>query len=74
MILKNSIAGVLDMEIEAYHKIQLFSWIFFPTFIGLAVMQYFFFFLYNGPLHPSAKILDGVDNTSKGRSNVKNPK
>ena len=73
MILKNSITGVLDMEIEAYHKIQLFSWIFFPTFIGLAVLQFFFFFLYNGPLHPSAKILDGVDNTSKGRSNVKNP-
>ena len=66
MILKNSIAGVLEMEIEAYHKVQLFSWIFFPIFIGFALLQLFFFFLYNGPLHPLAKILDGVDNTSKG--------
>ena len=63
--LKNSIAGVLDMEIESYDRIWLFVYMFPPIFITLAVLQYLFFFLYNGPLHPSAKILDGIDNTSK---------
>ena len=66
LFLKTSIIGVLDMEIEAYDKIQLFSWICFPIFSAMAVLQYFFFFLYNGPFHPSTKILDGIDNTSKG--------
>ena len=63
--LENSIIGVLGMEIEAYDRIQLMTYFIPPIFITLAVLQYLFFFLYNGPLHPSAKILDGTDNTSK---------
>ena len=63
--LKNSIFGVLGMEIESYDRIQLMTYLIPPIFITLAVLQYLFFFLYNGPLHPSAKILDGIDNTSK---------
>jgi hypothetical protein len=63
--LKNSIIGVLGMEVESYDRIQLITYLIPPIFITLAVLQYLFFYLYNGPLHPSAKILDGIDNTSK---------
>ena len=50
--------GALDMENEAFQKAQLFSWIFFPIWILLAIMQAVCFLLSNGKLHPLAKILE----------------
>ena len=65
-LLETSIAGVLDIEIDAYQQSWLFSFVFFPTFIGLAMIQYLAFFLYNGRFHPIARILDGTDEDSQG--------
>ena len=53
--------GALDMENEAFQKAQLFSWIFFPTWILLAIMQAVCFLLSNGKLHPLVKILEACD-------------
>jgi hypothetical protein len=64
--LETSIIGVLDLEIESYQMARLFSWVFFPIFIALAIVQYISFYLYSGRFHPMAKILDGNDNSSEG--------
>ena len=53
--------GALDMENEAFQKAQLFSWIFFPIWILLAIMQAVCFLLSNGKLHPLAKILEACN-------------
>ena len=53
--------GALDMENEAFKKAQLFSWIFFPIWILLAIIQAVCFLLSNGKLHPLAKILEACD-------------
>ena len=47
------------MEIEAFEQARLFSWIFFPLWIVLTIIQIVCFMLYNGRFHPLAKILDG---------------
>ena len=65
-LLETSITGVLDLEIESYERARMFSWIFFPIFIALAIMQYTSFYLYSGKFHPMAKILNGKDNSSAG--------
>lgn len=59
--------GALDMENEAFQKAQLFSWIFFPIWILLAIMQAVCFLLSNGKLHPLAKILEACDE-DKGKT------
>ena len=51
--------GHLEMEIEAFERARLFSWIFFPLWIVLTIIQIVCFMLYNGRFHPLAKILDG---------------
>ena len=53
--------GVLDMENESYQRAKLFSWVFYPILIGLAIIQVSSFLLYNGRYHPMAKILDGAN-------------
>ena len=65
-LLESSLIGVLDLEIESYQLARMFSWIFFPIFIALAIMQYTSFYLYSGKFHPVAKILNGKDNSSAG--------
>ena len=64
----DSILGALDMENEAFQKAQLFSWVFFPIWIMLALIQTICFLITNGRLHPLAKILEGCDASSKGKS------
>ena len=59
--LEVSMIGVLDMENESYQRAKLFSWVFYPTLIGLAIIQVSSFLLYNGRYHPMAKILDGAN-------------
>ena len=51
--------GFLDSEMEALERAQLFAWVFFPTWILIAILQAITFMLYNGRFHPLAKILDG---------------
>ena len=53
--------GVLDMEIKSLELAQLFSWIFFPIWIVLTLMQGFCFFMFNDKLHSLSKILDESD-------------
>ena len=53
--------GALDMENEAFKKAQLFSWIFFPIWIILAIIQAVCFLLSTGKLHPLAKILEACN-------------
>ena len=50
--------GVLEIEVEAYQKIDLFVWIFFPIIIVLTILQFAFFTLYNGQFHHMSKILN----------------
>ena len=49
--------GVLDMEVQSFERMQLFSWIFFPTWFALTAIQAFCFIMYNDQFHPLAKIL-----------------
>ena len=71
-LLNSCLVGVLDMEIESYERAKLFVWIFFPIFIFLAIFQILTFFLYNGPLHPLSKILDGDEIENNGKRFIRN--
>ena len=51
--------GVLDMEIESFERAKLLSWIFFPIWILLTIIQAFCFVLSNGRFHPLVDILHG---------------
>ena len=51
--------GVLDMEIESFERAKLFSWIFYPIWIILTIIQAFCFVLSNGRFHPLVDILHG---------------
>ena len=63
----DAIIGVLDIELESLERSFLFSWIFFPTWILLTVVQAVCFILYNGRFHPLAKILDVCDESNQGK-------
>ena len=63
----DSILGALDIEKESFQAAQLFSWIFFPMWILLAIVQTICFLLSNGRFHPLAKILEGCDANSAGK-------
>ena len=51
--------GFLESEMESLERAELFAWVFFPTWIFMAILQAISFMLYNGRFHPLAKILDG---------------
>ena len=53
--------GFLESEMESLERAQLFAWVFFPTWIFMAILQAISFMLYNGRFHPLAKILDGCN-------------
>ena len=53
--------GFLESEMESLERAQLFAWVFFPTWILMAILQAITFMLYNGRFHPLAKILDGCN-------------
>ena len=57
----DTILGALEMEKEAFQKAQLFSWVFFPIWIIMAIVQAVCFVLSNGRFHPLAKILGDCD-------------
>ena len=63
----DSILGALDMEKKSFQTAQLFSWIFFPAWILLAIAQTICFLFSNGRFHPLAKILEGCDASSEGK-------
>ena len=63
----DAILGALEMEKEAFQKAQLFSWIFFPTWIIMAIIQAVFFVLGNGRFHPLAKMLEDCDGSDEGK-------
>ena len=63
----DTLLGALAMEIEAFQKAQLFSWIFFTIWIILAIVQAVCFILSNGRFHPLAKILEDCDDSEEGK-------
>ena len=63
----DNILGALNIEKEAFQKAQLFSWVFFPTWIILAIVQAVCFVLSNGRFHPLTKILEGCDDIAEGK-------
>ena len=67
-----STVGALDIEKESYHRAQIFSWIFYPIWILLAVVQAICFVLSNGKLHPLAKIVEDFENGNEGKFAVYN--
>ena len=58
---QNEYLGVLEMEKESFHRSQLLSWILFPTWIVMSIIQTVCFVLANGKFHPLAAILEGHD-------------
>ena len=62
----DTILGALEMEKEAFQKAQLFSWVFFPIWIIMAIIQAICFVLSNGRFHPLAKILEDFDGSDEG--------
>ena len=57
----NATVGFLQMEEDSLTTAYYFSWIFFPTWIILTIVQIVCFILYNGRLHPLARIIDESD-------------
>ena len=55
----NATIGFLESETESLERAQLFAWVFFPTWIFMAILQAISFMLYDGIFHPLVKILDG---------------
>jgi hypothetical protein len=58
--------GALDIEKKSFQTAQLFSWIFFPIWIMLAIVQAICFLLSNGRFHPISKLLERGDTRSEG--------
>ena len=67
----DTLLGALAMEKEAFQKAQLFSWIFFPIWIILAMVQAVCFVLSNGWFHPLAKILEDCGGSNQGKDPLK---
>ena len=63
----DTILGSLEMEKEAFQQAQIFSWIFFPLWIIMAIVQAVCFVLSNGRFHPLAKILEDCDASDEGK-------
>ena len=63
----NTILGALEIEKEAFHTAQLYSWIFFPIWTIIAIIQAVCFVLSNGRFHPLSKILEDFDGSDEGR-------
>ena len=62
----DSILGALEIEKNSFQTAQLFSWVFFPTWIILAIVQAICFVLTNGKFHPLAKIIKGCNGNDEG--------
>ena len=62
----DSILGALDIEKESFQTAKKFSWIFFPIWIMLAIVQAIGFLLSNEKFHPLVKILEGCDVNIEG--------
>ena len=54
--------GALDMEVEALERIRLLSWLLFPVWIFLSVVQAICFALGNGDFHPLHSMIDSHEN------------
>ena len=65
----NATVGFLQMEKDSLRTAYYFSWIFFPIWIILTIVQIVCFILYNGRLHPLARIINEskVDDTGKSK-------
>ena len=59
--------GFLQMEEESLQRAYYFSWVFFPTWIILTIVQIVCFMLYNGRLHPLAGIIDEYEDDERGK-------
>ena len=55
------------MEEESLKRAYYFSWVFFPTWIILTIVQIVCFMLYNGRLHPLAGIIDEYEDDERGK-------
>ena len=60
--------GALDMEVEAFKRARLLSWMLFPLWIFLSVVQAICFALGNGDFHPLHSIIDSHDDKDEGTS------
>ena len=60
--------GALHMEVEALERARLLSWMLFPTWIFLSVVQAICFALGNGDFHPLHSIIDSHDDKDEGTS------
>ena len=63
----NEYLGVLDMEKKSFDRAQLFSWLFFPIWIVMSILQSVCFILANGKFHPLAVILKTSNKADQGR-------
>jgi hypothetical protein len=64
----NATVGFLQMEEDSLTTAYYFSWVFFPTWIILTIVQIVCFILYNGRLHPLARIIDESEANDTGKS------
>ena len=57
--------GTLQMEDEAfvqcYYNVTTMSWIFYPIFTLIGILQIILFVLYNNKFHPFCDLLKGAD-------------
>ena len=58
--------GALNMEVEALERARLLSWMLFPVWIFLSVLQAICFALGNGDFHPLLSIIDSHDDKDEG--------
>ena len=53
--------GTLEMEDEAFERCKTMSWIFYPIFMLIGILQIILFVLYNDKFHPFCDLLKGAD-------------
>ena len=56
--------GVLDIELKSLERSEMFTLLFYPSWIILAFVQAVCFILSNGRFHPLANILKGCKQTN----------
>ena len=52
------VIGALEIEKDSLNTAYLFSWVFYPTWIMLAVMQVLCYVLSNGRFNTLSKVID----------------
>ena len=61
-----NVIGALEIEKDSLNTAYLFSWVFYPTWIMLAVMQVLCYVLSNGRFNTLSKAIEACNDKKQG--------